>query len=93
MRRENKKKIVRVSWKTLCYLHIVNTHGAKNITKERQCKYNVTLRRCRKITISVEKQKLLLPVSVCVCAGVGVSAQARVRVTFLIRHAQFYDIF
>ena len=72
MRRQDKKKIVRVSWKTLCYLHIVNMHGAKNITKQRQCTYNVTLRRFRKIIISVEKQKLVLPVSVCVCVRVWV---------------------
>ena len=30
-RREEKKKIVRVSWETLCYLLTVNTHGTQNI--------------------------------------------------------------
>ena len=31
MRREENKKVVHVSWKTLYYLHAVNMHGTQNI--------------------------------------------------------------
>jgi hypothetical protein len=46
-----------------------------NIIQDKQCTYNVTLRRIRAATVVVEKQWVLHNLSVCVCVFVVLGIQ------------------
>ena len=41
---------------------------AQRTKQDRQCTYNVTLRRVRATTVAVEKQQMLHKLSVCICS-------------------------
>jgi len=47
------------------------------VQQDRQCTYNVTLRRVRATIVAVEKQRVLLNLNACICSGGCLACNAR----------------